>query len=72
MNLYSSEALKASLEFLNSTEKMVIEKRFGLIEGEFPNSLTRVAKYLVKSRERIRQTEEKALKSLRRPDILKT
>lgn len=67
MDLYSSEALKLSLDTLTPREKHVIERRFGLEEGELPRDLETVGSELGVTRERLRQIAAKALRKLRYP-----
>jgi len=54
---------------LNKREAMVIAMRFGL-EGNTDHTLEEVGKQLGVTRERVRQIEAKALRKLRRNDIL--
>ena len=54
---------------LNKREAMVIAMRFGLA-GNTDHTLEEVGKQLGVTRERVRQIEAKALRKLRRNDIL--
>jgi len=46
------------LKNLDERERMIIEMRFGLIEGQQPHTLAQIAKKLGLSRERVRQIED--------------
>jgi RNA polymerase primary sigma factor len=58
-------ALTGALEDLTTTQRRIVELRFGLT-GEEPASLQAVAKELSLSRERVRKLEESALEQLSR------
>jgi RNA polymerase primary sigma factor len=58
------EYLLASLETLRDREKMVIEMRYGINDGN-PRTLEEVGRIMGVTRERIRQIENKALKKMR-------
>lgn len=59
------EELQKLLAQLDEKEKLIIERRFGLRDGE-PETLAEIGSDLKLSRERIRQIEERALGKLRR------
>lgn len=59
------EQLQKLLGQLDEKEKVIIERRFGLGDGE-PETLAEIGSDLRLSRERIRQIEERALGKLRR------
>ena len=52
------ERAQAILKNLDERERMIIEMRFGLIEGQQPHTLAQIAKKLGLSRERVRQIED--------------
>jgi RNA polymerase primary sigma factor len=52
------ERTQALLQGLDEREKMIIEMRFGLKEGQQPHTLAQIAKKLGLSRERVRQIED--------------
>ncbi len=60
------EQIKSALGVLSERERQVLEKRFGLIDGQ-DNTLEDVGRYFGVTRERIRQIEAKALRKLRHP-----
>jgi RNA polymerase sigma factor RpoD-like protein len=60
------EELAAILETLPERERLIIEHRFGLIDGQ-QKTLEEVGHMFSVTRERIRQIEAKALKKLRHP-----
>ncbi len=60
------EQLLKVMDSLESREKTVLIKRYGLEDGE-PMTLDEIGKELNLSRERIRQIEEKALRKMRNP-----
>jgi len=57
--------LKTTLERLPEREAMIIRMRYGLEGYEYARTLRQIAKEMDISRERVRQLEHKALKSLR-------
>ncbi len=59
------ERIADLMEKMSEREKLVLDMRFGLLEGE-TETLAVVAKKLGVSRERVRQIEEEALKKLRK------
>ncbi|MEK7285974.1 MAG: sigma-70 family RNA polymerase sigma factor [Nitrospirota bacterium] len=63
-NLIRKEELNRRLETLNPSQRQVIDLRFGFGGGE-PSTLEEVGQTMGFSRERIRQIEKAALKSLR-------
>lgn len=60
----SIEIIKKLVEGLNEQERLIIEKRFGLIDG-VSSTLQDIGKQLNVTRERVRQLEARALKKLR-------
>ncbi|RKZ27587.1 RNA polymerase sigma factor RpoD [bacterium] len=58
------ERLEETFETLNDRERLVLELRFGLLDGN-PRTLEQVGQMLNVTRERVRQIQEKALKKLR-------
>jgi RNA polymerase primary sigma factor len=65
-----SDALRASLRRLRERERMVIELRYGFVDGS-PRTLEEVGKRFAVTRERARQIEAKALTKLRHPCVPK-
>lgn len=59
------ERIADLMEKMSEREKLVLDMRFGLLEGD-SETLAVVAKKLGVSRERVRQIEEEALKKLRK------
>lgn len=59
-----SEMLRDLMSWLTSQEKAIIERRFGLIDGD-AYTLQDIGKQLHLTRERVRQVEKRALKKLR-------
>jgi RNA polymerase primary sigma factor len=59
------EQLQTLLSQLDEKERLIIERRFGLGDGE-PQTLAEIGSELHLSRERIRQIEERAIGKLRR------
>ena len=62
------DILEVMEEFLSSREIEVLKGRFGLNEDHKVSTLDKLAKRFHKTRERIRQIEEKALGKLRKPE----
>ena len=60
------EQVRAALDQLNRREREVLERRFGLKDGQ-SHTLEEVGKEFGVTRERIRQIEAKALRKLRHP-----
>lgn len=65
MELYSSEELKLSLNSLEETKKNLIERRFGLVEGEFPKDVKTLASEVGITESAYRARVEKVLNQLR-------
>ncbi len=63
--LFDKERITALLEIMNDRERMVLDMRFGLVDGK-AHTLAEVAKKLKVSRERVRQIEEQGLKKLKK------
>ncbi len=62
------EQLHLALSALTSTERNVVAMRFGLVDGRY-HTLEEAGRVLGMSRERVRQTEGKALRKLRHPTL---
>lgn len=62
--LYNSDIIKIMHKHLRDRECLVLEMRFGLIDG-FSHTLEEIGKEIGVTRERVRQIESKALKRLR-------
>lgn len=62
---FENEELRAAVDKLKDREKVVIERRFGLITGE-SETLEAIGATLGVTRERIRQIEVEAIKNLRK------
>ena len=62
------EAVKTALYGLNPRERIILNLRFGLEDGE-EHTLEEIANKFGLSRERIRQLEKRALKCLRHPHL---
>jgi RNA polymerase primary sigma factor len=60
------EQIRSALGILSDREREVLEKRFGLEDGQ-DHTLEEVGKHFGVTRERIRQIEAKALRKLRHP-----
>jgi RNA polymerase primary sigma factor len=60
------EQISRALESLNQRERQVIELRYGLYDG-YCHTLEELSAYFKLTRERIRQIEVKALRTLRQP-----
>ena len=60
------EQINGALELLNARERQVIELRYGLHDG-YCHTLEELSAYFRLTRERIRQIEVKALRTLRQP-----
>jgi RNA polymerase primary sigma factor len=60
------DQISQALEILNQRERQVIELRYGLHDG-YCHTLEELSAYFKLTRERIRQIEAKALRSLRQP-----
>jgi RNA polymerase primary sigma factor len=60
------DKLREVLETLNDRERLVLEQRFGLVDGH-ARTLEEVGKQFQVTRERIRQIEAKALRKMRHP-----
>ncbi|HTK07829.1 MAG TPA: sigma-70 family RNA polymerase sigma factor [Ktedonobacteraceae bacterium] len=60
------EQISRALESLNQRERQVIELRYGLYDG-YCHTLEELSTYFKLTRERIRQIEVKALRTLRQP-----
>lgn len=63
-HLLDRERIDSLLDRMAPRERMVLDMRFGLVDGK-SHTLAQVAKKLNVSRERVRQIEETALKKLR-------
>lgn len=64
-HVFDKERVDSMLGAITERERMVLDMRFGLIDGK-PHTLAEVADKLGVSRERVRQIEEQSLKKLRR------
>lgn len=65
-NFYSSEKMRKLIdERLTEREKLVLERRFGLVDGTIPKDLETTGREIGVLKERIRQIEAKALRKLR-------
>ncbi|MFH1889120.1 MAG: RNA polymerase sigma factor RpoD/SigA [Candidatus Omnitrophota bacterium] len=62
---FDKEQLNSLLEITNDKERIVLDMRFGLVDGK-THTLAQVADKLGVSRERVRQIEEQAKKKLRK------
>ena len=60
------DQISQALELLNQRERQVIELRYGLHDG-YCHTLEELSAHFKLTRERIRQIEAKALRSLRQP-----
>ena len=58
------------LDTLNARERLILEQRFGLVDGQ-NHTLEELAQQFKLTRERIRQIEAKALRKLRHPSRLR-
>ncbi len=65
----SREAVREALDALPERQRSVLEHRFGL-DGRYPQTLGQIAQLVYVTRERVRQVESKALKTLRLPGSL--
>jgi RNA polymerase primary sigma factor len=63
---FLQEQISQALEILSQRERQVIELRYGLHDG-YCHTLEELSAYFKLTRERIRQIEAKALRSLRQP-----
>ena len=66
----TGETLRRALKTLSPSEQELIVARFGL-DGEEPRTLEELSRKMRLSRERLRQTEVKALQKLRRVGLLR-
>ncbi len=64
------EAIFKALHTLSFREEQVIRLRFGIDDGQ-PKTLEEVGEVFDVTRERVRQIEAKAIRRLRRPDLIK-
>ncbi len=64
------ETMSGLLETLNPRERLILEQRFGLVDGQH-RTLEELAQQFKLTRERIRQIEAKALRKLRHPSRLR-
>ena len=62
------ERVNSALKYLNPREETIIRMRFGLTADRKEHTLDDVGKTLGLTRERIRQSEQKALQKLRAPE----
>lgn len=62
------EQIAAALDQLSERERLVLERRYGLIDGR-PRTLEEVGREFKVTRERVRQIEVKALRKLRHPKL---
>lgn len=62
------EAISEVLQGLQPQERLIMAYRFGL-DGERPHSLDETAKQFGRTREKLRQIEQKAIARLRRPEF---
>ena len=60
------ETMSGILDTLNPRERVILEQRFGLVDGK-NRTLEELARQFKLTRERIRQIEAKALRKLRHP-----
>ena len=65
------ETMSGLLETLNPRERLILEQRFGLVDGQ-DHTLEELAQQFKLTRERIRQIEAKALRKLRHPSRSET
>ncbi len=65
------EKIRSAVDSLNEREAKVLKLRFGLEDG-VPRTLEEVGRELGLSKERVRQLELKALKELRRNEVLRS
>ena len=63
--LLNQERVSYLLDSLTNREKVVLNSRFGIIDGK-PHTLAEVSEELKVSRERVRQIEKEALKKLKK------
>jgi RNA polymerase primary sigma factor len=63
--IFNQERISHLLDSLADREKLVLNLRFGIVDGK-PHTLADVAKKLEVSRERVRQIEKEALKKLKK------
>ncbi len=61
----NKERAKDILKGLDAREKIIIEMRFGLKEGQEPHTLAQIAKKLGISRERVRQIEDLTMEKMK-------
>ena len=68
--VFLKDSIQQALSMLEERERMVLTRRFGLLDGT-PETLHDIGRDLKVTRERVRQIEAKALRKLRHPSRLR-